>query len=373
MLSIPLPLAVSAMLAFLLARLAADGRDWTRSKTLFAALLGVCAVHGALIALFWGYGVAAARPAIPILASLLPLLTWLAFRSLAGMARLGPVGLALRLLPVAAIPALMAVWPPLIDLLVMAQFTGYGVALLLGARAGPDGLRAALLDRAVPAHRAMWWAGLLLLANAVADLAILADFQLTGGRHVPAILGALSMGIILAIGLLAITGTQATGEEATDEPDAAGKPPRGTASATELVPASDDEERAVLERADAVLLKDRLFADPSLTLARIARRAGLPARDISGAINRRHAMNVSQYVNRFRIEEACRLMTTTDDTISNIHLDAGFQTKSNFNREFKRQMGLSPTEWRTQNADRPPPEGGRAVIGSQAGLVVRRA
>ena len=359
MLSIPLPLAVSAVLAFLLARLATDGRDWTRAKALFAALLGACAVHGALIAFFWGYGVAVVRPLLPVLASLLPLLAWLAFRSLAGAPPLRPAALASRLLPTAAIPILAAVWPPLIDLIVVGQFAGYGAALLRRARAGPDALKAAQLHRAIPAHRAMRWAGILLLANAAADLAILVDFQATGGRHVPVILGALSVGIVLGIGLLAIAGTQATGddeEEPEPEPAAKPEPVRPPAEPD----GEDARETEVLARADAALREGRLFTDPSLTLSRIARRAGVPARDISGAINRRHGMNVSQYVNRFRIEEACRLMETTDDTISNIHLDAGFQTKSNFNREFRRQMGVSPTEWRASRTGRPPPGEGRA-------------
>jgi AraC-like DNA-binding protein len=34
--------------------------------------------------------------------------------------------------------------------------------------------------------------------------------------------------------------------------------------------------------------------------------------------------------------------------------DSGFQTKSNFNREFRRQTGLSPAAWRNRQ---PPPEG----------------
>ena len=169
MLSIPLPLAVSAVLAFLLARLATDGRDWTRSKALFAGLLGACAVHGALIGLFWGYGVAAVRPLLPVLASLLPLLAWLAFRSLAGAPPLRAAAVAPKLLPIGAIPVLAAIWPPLIDLVVVAQFAGYGAALLRQVGAGPDALKAAQLHRAAPAHRAMRWAAILLLANAAAD------------------------------------------------------------------------------------------------------------------------------------------------------------------------------------------------------------
>lgn len=35
-------------------------------------------------------------------------------------------------------------------------------------------------------------------------------------------------------------------------------------------------------------------------------------------------------------------------TITEAMNEAGFSTKSNFNREFKRVTGLSPSEWRKQ-------------------------
>jgi AraC-like DNA-binding protein len=57
-------------------------------------------------------------------------------------------------------------------------------------------------------------------------------------------------------------------------------------------------------------------------------------------------MSVSQYVNQLRIREACRLLEETEQSVTSIMLDAGFQTKSNFNREFRRITGLSPVAWR---------------------------
>ena len=71
-----------------------------------------------------------------------------------------------------------------------------------------------------------------------------------------------------------------------------------------------------------------------------------PARRISTAVNRLHAKNISQYINEFRIAEACRLLTETDEPVTRIMFDAGFQTKSNFNREFRRVTGMSPMAWR---------------------------
>ncbi len=72
----------------------------------------------------------------------------------------------------------------------------------------------------------------------------------------------------------------------------------------------------------------------------------MPARHVSTAINRQHGVNVSHYINGFRLDEACRLLAETDLSVTEVHLEAGFQTKSNFNREFRRKFGQSPSEWR---------------------------
>ena len=111
--------------------------------------------------------------------------------------------------------------------------------------------------------------------------------------------------------------------------------------------AADSEVMANIE---ALMQARTLYRDANLTLDRLARRAGISARQISGAINRTTGKNVSQYVNEFRIAEACQLLQSTDKPVTAIMFEAGFQTKSNFNREFRRVTGLSPVEWRQQKS-----------------------
>ena len=100
------------------------------------------------------------------------------------------------------------------------------------------------------------------------------------------------------------------------------------------------------DRLDALMQDRAPYRDPDLTLDRLARRLGLPARRLSAAVNRRLDRNVSQLVNDHRVAEACRLLSTTDDPVTRIMFDAGFQTKSNFNREFRRVTGTTPSAWR---------------------------
>ena len=100
---------------------------------------------------------------------------------------------------------------------------------------------------------------------------------------------------------------------------------------------------------EALFAREALHRDEDLSLRRLARRLGLSDRRVSNAINRSHGTSVSQYVNGHRVAAACRLLRESEDTILAVSLAAGFATKSNFNREFQRVMGMSPSVWRRQN------------------------
>jgi AraC-like DNA-binding protein len=98
------------------------------------------------------------------------------------------------------------------------------------------------------------------------------------------------------------------------------------------------------------LMKDRhAYRDVDLNLDRLARKLAIPARQISAAINRATGKNVSQYVNEHRIAEACLLLAETEKPVTEIMFDVGFQTKSNFNREFRRVTDTTPLEWRDRS------------------------
>jgi AraC-like DNA-binding protein len=90
----------------------------------------------------------------------------------------------------------------------------------------------------------------------------------------------------------------------------------------------------------------QIYRDPELNLNRIARKLGLPARRVSVAVNRIHGMSVSQYVNEFRIRFACDQLAHSDVPVTSVMFEAGFISKSNFNREFLRVTSTSPTEYR---------------------------
>jgi len=49
---------------------------------------------------------------------------------------------------------------------------------------------------------------------------------------------------------------------------------------------------------------------------------------------------------------ASSLLISTDKRVLDIALETGFPTLSSFNRDFKKQLGSSPREWRKQRLDK---------------------
>ncbi len=56
--------------------------------------------------------------------------------------------------------------------------------------------------------------------------------------------------------------------------------------------------------------------------------------------------NFSDYVNDIRIANACRWLTSSDNTIKEIALDTGFESLTYFNRIFLKKKRITPSEFR---------------------------
>jgi AraC-like DNA-binding protein len=112
------------------------------------------------------------------------------------------------------------------------------------------------------------------------------------------------------------------------------------------------EHGALIARLEDKLLLDRIFLDPNLTLSRFSRRVGLPVRDVSTAINDNRSCNYNQWLNKFRIEEAQRMMRDDPERgVTEVMYSSGFQNKSTFNAAFRSLTGESPSVWRNQLDD----------------------
>ena len=92
----------------------------------------------------------------------------------------------------------------------------------------------------------------------------------------------------------------------------------------------------------------RRLGDADLTIVSAARRAGLTPKQVQRLFAATGA-TFSEFVLEQRLLLARRLLCAADargQKISAIALNAGFGDLSYFNRSFRRQFGMTPSEWR---------------------------
>lgn len=112
-----------------------------------------------------------------------------------------------------------------------------------------------------------------------------------------------------------------------------------------------DSDRSMLLALNALMNEKQIFMDSNLTLARVARRLSVPARDVSTAINRMTGENFSRYINGFRVRHAQKALRQTELPITEVMFEAGFVSKSSFNTEFRRITGQTPSQFRAKMID----------------------
>jgi AraC-like DNA-binding protein len=92
----------------------------------------------------------------------------------------------------------------------------------------------------------------------------------------------------------------------------------------------------------------RLYRNPALTLRDLSDQTGIPQNYISQTLNIHLGCSFFDYINRWRIEDACAQLADQQRSILAISEDVGFQSRSTFNASFKKVVGQTPTAYRQQ-------------------------
>jgi AraC-like DNA-binding protein len=113
-------------------------------------------------------------------------------------------------------------------------------------------------------------------------------------------------------------------------------------AAQQAVPASAVSK--IVEQTNAFIASR--YGDPGLKLSVLAKQAGLSERYFSRLYKRHTGTAPVDYLNQFRVEKAKIMLKDPSRNISEIALEVGFGTVSNFNIVFKKATGKTPTGFR---------------------------
>jgi transcriptional regulator GlxA family with amidase domain len=109
--------------------------------------------------------------------------------------------------------------------------------------------------------------------------------------------------------------------------------------------AAQTADRAPLRELQA-WIPDHL--DEDLTVPALARRACMSERNFARAFRRETGMTPGAYVEAARVERARMALETGDLSVEAVAAQTGFGTVETLRRAFRRQVGVSPNEYRTR-------------------------
>lgn len=113
-----------------------------------------------------------------------------------------------------------------------------------------------------------------------------------------------------------------------------------------------------IETAEAVIIAEKLenimndkslYKNPNLNLQDLSKEINISSHQLSQFLNNNLGKNFTSFVNEFRINEACKIITSSDKlTLESVGYDVGFNSKSTFFAAFKKHTGTTPLNYQLQ-------------------------
>jgi AraC-like DNA-binding protein len=106
------------------------------------------------------------------------------------------------------------------------------------------------------------------------------------------------------------------------------------------------------QQIEQYMSENKPYLNDDLTLTTLAEQLKLNPYYLSQVLNEGLGESFYKFINRYRVEESKRLLLDPafkHYSILAIALEAGFSTKTTFNKTFKEHFGISPSEYRKNN------------------------
>jgi YesN/AraC family two-component response regulator len=112
---------------------------------------------------------------------------------------------------------------------------------------------------------------------------------------------------------------------------------------------NDESAEEIKNRLLAAMVSEKPYLRQDLTLQRLAEQLKTSTHNLSEVINTRLHQSYYDFVNRYRVEEFKNRLAVPENrryNLLSIALDSGFQSKGTFNSIFKKNTGMTPSEYK---------------------------
>ena len=111
---------------------------------------------------------------------------------------------------------------------------------------------------------------------------------------------------------------------------------------------NEQQARDVLQKLHDAMETRQLYLSPKCTKQYLSEQTGIAAHRISGIINSYTDGTFTDFVNRYRVEHACRILQDSKNKrlkLEAVGLECGFVSKVNFYAAFRKFKGKTPKEY----------------------------
>lgn len=143
-------------------------------------------------------------------------------------------------------------------------------------------------------------------------------------------------------------------KDSTINPNADLKLEADNISETEFINNTKEEKNKVQdldmwkEKIETLMCNDKMYENPQLVISDISSKLGTHSKKVSQVINQGFNMNFNDFINHYRITYFLQKIQGGEHNIKtflSIAFECGFNSKSTFNRAFKRATSLNPKEY----------------------------
>ncbi len=111
---------------------------------------------------------------------------------------------------------------------------------------------------------------------------------------------------------------------------------------------TDDEMERIKLSLINLMIDEQPYLNNSIKLKDLSEKLKVSQHSISQTLNIKLGISFYDYINKFRIEKAKEILSSDDKdrfTLLHVAYESGFNSKSSFNRAFKKHTGFTPSEY----------------------------